>query len=94
MYTHVLLQRGGELVVDCVTEVAEDEVDVVNSAFMAVPSLSEVEVVVMPCLMLHCGGDVDANLLKTLVVLIEVPTARASKLPIQKDNMSSFKCIR
>ena len=54
----------------------------VKSAFMAVPSLSEVEVVVMLCLLLHCGGDVDANLLKTLVVLIEVPTARASKLPI------------
>ena len=66
----------------CVTEVAEDKVEVVKSAFMAVTSLSEVEVVVMLCLLLHCGGDVDANLLKTLVVLIEVPTARASKLPI------------
>ena len=88
MYTHDSLLRGGVLVVvaplaeGCVTEVAEDEVEVVKSAFMAVTSLSEVEVVVMLCLMLHCGGDVDANLLKTLVVLTEVPTARASKLPI------------
>ena len=88
MYTHDLLLGGGELVVvaplaeGCVTEVAEDEVEVVKIAFMAVTSLSEVEVVVMLCLMLHCGGDVDANLLKTLVVLTEVPTARASKLPI------------
>ena len=88
MYTHDLLLRGGELIVvaplaeGCVTEVAEDVVEVVKSAFMAVTSLSEVEVVVMPCLLLHCGGDVDANLLKTLVVLTEVPTARASKLPI------------
>ena len=61
MYTHDSLLRGGVLVVvaplaeGCVTEVAEDEVEVVKSAFMAVTSLSEVEVVVMLCLMLHCG---------------------------------------
>ena len=61
MYTHDLLLRGGELIVvaplaeGCVTEVAEDEVEVVKIAFMAVTSLSEVEVVVMLCLMLHCG---------------------------------------